>query len=434
MRKIFSLLFFCTISCSLYAQNNDTLNYIRQNAVVIDTAEADTGYSDLMPLKSVVANRRIIGLGEATHGTQQFQAIKFRIVKFLVEQMGYRVFSIEANFTECRRINDYVMYGKGDARTAINGIYFWIWNTTKILQMVEWMHSYNLDKPDSAKLKFYGFDMQFDKLAVPLVAGKLRQLDSNYYNTHFKALADFKTFDAAKLKFTKFSDKEADSYKQLFIDIAAYLNTQQVALLKIFSVEDVAYLERDVRLLQQCLDYDIQSTHVAKAYLNQYNDVRDKYMAENIEWISNYEGPQSKMIVWAHNTHVDNRFMGAVLKKAYGDQYYIMGFDFNKGSFRARNLEDKHKVETLTVGNAWNGSSGDVFSRLNIPAFFIDMEKAVKTNSIAAPLFTKKILQRVVGAEFSNKRELQYYFYDTLYDNYDGLIFVNSTTATQANK
>jgi len=107
MRKFFGLFFFCIINCSLYAQNTDTLNYIRQNAVVIDTAAADTGYSDLMPLKNVLANRRIIGLGEATHGTQEFQAIKFRVVKFLVEQMGYRFFAIEANFTECRRINDY---------------------------------------------------------------------------------------------------------------------------------------------------------------------------------------------------------------------------------------------------------------------------------------------------------------------------------------
>jgi len=154
-------------------------------------------------------------------------------------------------------------------------------------------------------------------------------------------------------------------------------------------------------------------------------------MAENIECISNYEGAQSKMIVWAHNLHVDNKFMGGILKKDYGDQYYIIGFDFNKGSFRARNLEDKHKVETLMVGNAWKNSSGEVFSRLNIPAFFIDMQMAVKSNSIAAPFFTKKILQRVVGAEFSNKREPGYYFYDRLYDNYDGLIFVNSTTATQ---
>jgi erythromycin esterase len=345
--------------------------------------------------------------------------------------MGYRLFAIEANFTESRRINDYVMYGKGDARTAINGIYFWIWNTTKILQMVEWMHSYNQNKPDSIKVKFYGVDMQYDKLAVPTVAGKLKQLDSIYYNSHFKALDNFKTFDATKLKFTKFSEKEANSYKQLFVDIAAYLDIQEAALLKVFSVADVAYLKRDVRLLQQCLDYDTAVTNANKNFPTSER-LRDKFMAENIDWILNYEGAQSKMIVWAHDAHVGNWFMGAILKKTYEDQYYIIGFDFNKGSFRARNQEDKDKVETLTVGNAWKNSSGDVFSRLDIPAFFIDMETAVKTNSIAAPFFTKKILQRTIGAEFSNKHEQRFYVYDNLYNDYDGLIFVNYTTATQA--
>jgi erythromycin esterase len=326
------------------------------------------------------------------------------------------------------------MYGKGDARTAINGIYFWIWNTTKMLQMVEWMRSYNQNKPDSLKVKFYGFDMQYDKLAVPLVASKLKQLDSNYYNTHFKALADFKTFDAAKLTFAKFSEGQADSYKQLFADIAAYLNTQQAGLLKIFSADDVAYLKRDVRLLQQCLDYDIAVTRLNKKSTFPSEGLRDKFMAENMEWILNYGGTQSKMIIWGHNLHVGNQYMGVIIKKDFQNQYYIIGFDFNKGSFRARNLEDADKVETLSVGNAWNGSSGAIFSRLNMPAFFIDMESAVKTNSIAAPFFTRKILQRIVGAEFNNKTEQRFYLYQPLYNTYDGLIFVNSTTATQAIK
>jgi len=432
MRKFSILYILCLISFTLHAQNNEALNYINQNAIALDTTNADTGYHDLLALKSVLSNRLLVGMGEATHGTHEFQATKFRMFKFLVQEMGYKLFGIEANFTECRSVNDYVLYGKGDARTAIGGTYFWTWKTKEMLQMVEWMHSYNINKPDSAKIKFYGFDMEFDRAALKSVTQKLKRFDSVYYFANFNAMVTLKICDTSKTRYAKFSKEKADSTKQLLADIKVYLDKQNANLLKVFSADEIAYLKHDVRLLEQCLDFDLEINKTGYVTMNA-EFLRDKFMAENVEWVLKYEGPKSKMMIWAHNGHIEksDMMMGSYLKRAYKDDYYAIGFDFNKGTFRATDMTDHRGVVQFTVGDAEKGSTSFLFSQLNIPAFFIDIENAVKTGSPAKSFFIKSIKHRSISAGYSSKWESTQYLSNPLYDCFDGLIFINDTKPTQ---
>jgi erythromycin esterase len=432
--KLKFLLFFagCFLTSHYcFAQSADAAKYIKDNAIVIDTNSNSEDLKDLSYLKTTLEGKRVIGMGEATHGTEQFQTTKFRVLKYLVTQMNYKLFGIEANFTECRRVNDFVLYGKGDPKKAVSGMYFWTWNTTEVLKMVQWMRDYNAEKPDAEKVKFYGFDMQFDMEASRLVDEKLKKLDSNYFKTNFSRLSELRIM--GKGAYTVFRKTERDSVQKLLVDIADYVNTQNDNLLKIYSAEEIVYMKRDIRLLQQCLDLGRASVNNHKLSHAAYN-ARDKYMAENAEWILDYEGPESKMMIWAHNYHISKtnisaKRMGYYLKKNYQDQYYCIGFDFNKGSFRAVDTKT-NKLKTFTVPEANVGSSGNFFSTLNMPEFFVDMEKAVKANSPAKSLFTKRITQRSTGAVFNMDKEKDTYLLDPLYEYYDGLIFVNETTAT----
>ncbi len=414
-----------------FGQQDDVLAYLKTNAVLIDTNSKNL--QDLSALNKVFEGRRIIGMGEATHGTQEFQANKFLFLKYLVTKLNYKLFGIEANFTECRRVNDYIFYGKGDAKTAIDGMYFWTWNTTEVLKMVEWMRSYNVNKTDDQKIKFYGFDMQYDVYAIQEITEKLKRLDSVYFNANYSQLAHV---DTVKGLYSPSVKRKRDSIVSGLIDpLKAYVNSQENNLLKIYSKEEVAYTKRDIRLLEQYLDENRTDTKNRKVSRSA-SKKRDKYMAENIEWILEHEGPESKIMLWAHNYHVSknegintNKTMGSYLKKLYKDQYYVIGFDFNKGSFRAVDTKS-YKLKIFTVPEAKDGFSSYFFSKLNIPEFFIDIEKTVRTNSPAKIFFTKSITQRLIGATFNMDREKETYIKDPLYDYYDGLIFVNETTAT----
>jgi erythromycin esterase len=119
--------------------------WLKEHAIPLRTVEAGHGFADTQPLKQVIGDAQIVSLGEATHGTREFFQLKHRMFEFLVSQMGFTVFSIEANWPESLAVNDYVLNGKGDPAKALSGMYFWTWDTEEVLDMIRWMRQYNED-------------------------------------------------------------------------------------------------------------------------------------------------------------------------------------------------------------------------------------------------------------------------------------------------
>src|SRR6187399_3224860 len=117
--------------------------WIRANAIPMTTAEPGRGFDDLQPLKKMIGDARIVALGEATHGTREFFQLKHRMLEFLATEMGFTVFSIEANMPEAYRLNDYVLNGTGDPAELLRGMYFWTWDTEEVLAMIQWMRAFN---------------------------------------------------------------------------------------------------------------------------------------------------------------------------------------------------------------------------------------------------------------------------------------------------
>ena len=50
--------------------SSDIINWLRQNALPFATHQPDDALDDLLFLKEIVGESRIVSLGEATHGTQ----------------------------------------------------------------------------------------------------------------------------------------------------------------------------------------------------------------------------------------------------------------------------------------------------------------------------------------------------------------------------
>lgn len=108
----------------LFVPSEEQLKWLKENVISFNTAEPINENTDLVQLKSVIGNARIVSLGEGTHGTSEFFKMKHRITKFLAEEMGFTVFAIEANMPEARKVNEYVLTGKGDPKEALTGLYF----------------------------------------------------------------------------------------------------------------------------------------------------------------------------------------------------------------------------------------------------------------------------------------------------------------------
>ena len=174
------------LPCALHAQTEVT-SWIRANAVSLKTVEARHGFDDMEPLRRIIGDARIVSLGEATHGTREFFQLKHRMLEFLATQMGFTIFSIEANMPEAYRLNDYVLNGTGDPAELLRGMYFWTWNTDEVLDMIRWMREFNAS--GKGRVQFTGFDMQKTPVAAEIVRAYVQRVDPTYEPTVREAAA-----------------------------------------------------------------------------------------------------------------------------------------------------------------------------------------------------------------------------------------------------
>ena len=134
--------------------------WLKINALAIQNIEAGRGFADLQPIKRVFREIRIIGLGEATHGTREFFLFKHRLLEFLFKEMDVRVLAIETGYSSTSDINDYVMGKPVDAAQALAKQGFWPLNTREMRVMLDWMRAYNARVSVNKKVKFVGFDIR----------------------------------------------------------------------------------------------------------------------------------------------------------------------------------------------------------------------------------------------------------------------------------
>jgi erythromycin esterase-like protein len=171
----------------LARQNDSPVDWIRSSAIRLTTTEAGRGFVDLQPLKRVVGDARIVSLGEATHGSREFFQLKHRMLEFLASEMGFSIFSIEANMPEAYRLNDYVLNGTGDPAALLRGMYFWTWDTEEVLAMIQWMRAFN--QSGKGRVQFTGFDMQTPTVAAENVQTFVAKYEPGYASSVAEAMA-----------------------------------------------------------------------------------------------------------------------------------------------------------------------------------------------------------------------------------------------------
>ncbi len=111
---------------------------LKKDAWAIDTAVPGGNQRDLEPLYAAIGPARVVGLGEATHGTSEFFSLKDRIFRFLVEKMGFTVFAMETPWQSGLVIDRYVTTSEGDPHAALAGT-FAVWDNQEVLDLIEWI-------------------------------------------------------------------------------------------------------------------------------------------------------------------------------------------------------------------------------------------------------------------------------------------------------
>lgn len=329
-------------------------------------------------------------------------------------------------------IDEYVLTGKGDPAKALAGLYFWTWDTKEVLEMIRWMRRYNEEPSHTRKVKFYGFDMQFAPRAAKVALAYLRQVDPE------QSVAVEKTFALLINPFT------APDLANLAKEKIAEMAGAAAALVTRFDERKQDYGQRTgasawaiarqhARILAQHLELQ-KSIETSFA-------VRDRAMAENVQWILEHEGPGAKMIVWAHNGHVATQpfgnvpSMGVHLRKMFGSDMVVFGFAFNQGSFQAMEMPfpSEKGLHSFTVGPAPEGSLDALLAAAGLSLAAIDL-RAVPKDGPVAEWFSADHATRNIGAGYADQFAASFLAPQKVPRLYDALFFVEKTTSARPNE
>jgi erythromycin esterase len=393
------------------------IEWMRKHSIPLKTVEPQSPTDDMLPLKKVIGNAHIVAIGEATHGTHEFFKLKHRIFEFLVEQMGFTVFALEANLPEVRAVNEYVQNGNGDPVAALHGLYSWPWKAEELLEMIEWMRAYNANPAHQNKVKFYGFDMQVPNMALSNVIAYLQRVDPEYAAKAEELLSGVPLTEAGRSFFTSSSAASRQMIEKIS-EVLTHMDT--------LPHDNAEWREarQDALVIQQAVRMMLVG--------DQGVTLRDEAMAANVEWILEQEGPGAKIMLWAHNDHVrtastENRiWMGGHLRKRFGNEMVVMGFVFNQGAFRA--FDTNKELCDFGVNSAPPGSLDAVLAATKIPLFALDLRTVKKPTVIdwlRSPQKSREIGSGYLGDQVSWQEQ-------SPAEAFDVLLFVETTSPTRS--
>ncbi len=201
-------------SSAAFAQDTrlDAINK-KAYALSLDSTAAD---KELSFLSKELQGKTVVAIGEASHGTHEFYALKTRMIDYLVRNCGFKAILFEFQKNMIDPLNTYLQSGKGDLKALMQGMA--LYNTKEIYSLFERMRKYNIGKDASERITLAGVDRE-EYWGDPI--GRDKQMAANLinYNDSTKRKAILWTHNVHALKDTTI-DAEPMGYhlKQHFGD------------------------------------------------------------------------------------------------------------------------------------------------------------------------------------------------------------------------
>jgi erythromycin esterase len=385
----------------LRAQTPADIARLNQQISPITAVRAGSGFADLAPLAPVVAQARVVGMGECTHGTHEVFLLKHRLLEYLVMQQGFTTLALEVDYGWGEILNEYIQTGAGDSLLVRQAAGFTLWDTTEFWEMVEWMRAYN--QQHATKIRYVGIDMQD---ARPNLL-RLEQFATQQADTVLRRrVRDLRTYYAAV-------DKASADTKQRMVRLSNELMQHLRAV-----AAPTAMLQHGQVLRQRA--GILQATNGITA--------RDKAMATNLAWLLRQE-PAAKVAVWAHNMHIqharDYPLMGQYLAKQLGSAYVAVGFSTGHGTASVYN---DGPARSLVLAPPVPGSYEQWLDQATPPNYFLSLSQAATTSKWLAK---GQKLRNVGAIELPGGAEGQFMAYPPLPKAFDILFYLHETSASQ---
>ena len=384
------------------------------------------------------AERRVVLLGEASHGTSEFYQARAAITRHLIASHGFTIVAVEADWPDAATIDRYVRHRPARARTDLPFQRFptWMWRNTDVAALIEWMRKHNGAIPDMAnRAGFHGLDIYNMSGSIGAVLDYLDRIDPEaaaVARERYGCLTPWQrnpaTYGRAALSrgYAECEKAVIDQCRELLarrLDYGAhdgddFLDAAQNARL-------IASAERYYRIMYY---------GGAESW-----NLRDTHMFETLEHLLDAKGSQAKAIVWAHNGHIgDARHtdmgmsrgelnIGQLARERWGDAAALIGFGTHIGTVAAATDWDGD-MEVKRVNPSRRDSYERQFHDSGNDRFLLDL-RAGCSDALLRRL-GEPLLERFIGVIYRPETELwSHYGQAVLAEQFDAFVWFDETQA-----
>ncbi|HEY5944208.1 MAG TPA: erythromycin esterase family protein [Kofleriaceae bacterium] len=399
--------------------------------------------ADIDRLVELVAHKRIVMIGEASHGTHEFYDFRSALSRRLIQHHGFMAVAVEGDWPDALRADRYVRGQPIDDDGAIAALDSferfprWMWRNEDVAAFLAWLHGFNSDLDERQRCGFYGLDLYSLHMSMAAV---IQYLEDN----------DHEAAQRARERYACFDHVQGDPQQyglQAHLGVGPKCETEVVAQLVEMQLRKLARSGRSPA--GDAWFHAVQQAHVVRNAEQYYRmmfagrsaswNLRDTHMADTLDLLGDHlgDGAPAKLIVWAHNSHVGDAratemgddgqlTLGQIARQRHPGEVALIGFTTHEGTVIAANDWDE-PGERMRVRPSLPGSWEELFHEARMPRYYLtsaDMQRVIGEHV--------ERLQRAIGVVYRPETERRsHYLHARLADEFDIVIHIDSTRGVE---
>lgn len=407
------------------------------NKLIFDNSIELNSSTDLDALIEIIGESKYVLLGEASHGTHEYYTWRTQISKKLIEKKGFSFIAVEGDWPDCYRVNRYIKNYADSGKSALDVLHSfnrwptWMWANWEIVALTEWLKTHNSSLPKNRKTGFYGLDVyslweSFDTI--------IKYLDKEDPKTKHTAKNALKCFEP-------YSEGEGQAYARATLMVPSICEEAVIDLLTQVRKNMVSYNTdpEAVMSAEQNAHVIVNAERYYRAMVKpgpESWNIRDHHMVDTLDRLIKFHGPESKAIIWEHNTHIgDARAtdmvregtvnVGQLLNEQHKDDgVFSVGFGSYKGTVVAgREWGDIMRVmnQPDAIPDSWEFLLHQLDSKNRIVFMNEEMKKQIGK---------KEFGHRAIGVVYHPQYEyLGNYVPSLMPHRYDAFVYIDETSA-----
>ncbi|MEJ8804429.1 erythromycin esterase family protein [Pontibacter sp. H249] len=372
-------------------------------------------------LHKIVDDKSILGFGEATHGTAEFERAFAHITKKLIREKGFNVVVFaEMNFADTWALNHYVLQNREGDEAGYHTPHAFMQEDR--IQLIKWLRTYNSNKQPHEKVWLLGADVNSPNEAARnalLFCEENNIVLPSETREALIAVKQLTLYSAAQTTREKLSLEDLLKEIQPLHRLIQQNNRQQDSL----NLRQL-WLYQSITNLDNALRSYFAASHSQDPF-------RDSTMYNNIKWVLK-QRPEAKMLVYAHNVHIAKKIgykdispgvarLGWHLNQHHRDKYAVIGTEACKGSYIY-----SEKEETTTIAEKMGKIGTAIAKATDTPSGLLHLN--------ATPALTEFFNRSHTISMGIASPAPMYSRTEALAEAFDGIFYVRESTPLQVRK